>query len=73
MIQKVKLISKKKFGKAALNKNIKTFIMQKISLISKITIVLAWKTQIVLMILEKNIITAQYFDFLNVFSRNQLS
>ena len=43
--QKIELINKKKFAKAALNKNIEVFVvhMSFLSLGSKMTIHLAWK------------------------------
>ena len=67
--QKIKLINKEKFAKAALDENIKTFVVH-ISFLSlkfKIIIYSARKVHIVLLLAKKVTITTKYLDFVDVF------
>ena len=63
------LINKKEFAKAALNEDIKIFLVYVASLTLKITIHLAREAQIVLFITEKVTVPAKYLDFADVFSK----
>ena len=65
----VKLIDKKKFAKAALDKNIEAFVVQVASFTSKITIYLVFDVQILLLLVEKVTISVEYFDYADVFSK----
>ena len=69
--QKVELINKKKFVKAALDKNIEAFMVHVsfLSLESKMTIHSAWEAQIALLLAEKVTVPAKYSDFADVFSK----
>ena len=64
----VKLIDQKKFAKAVLDKNIEVFVVHINSLKSKMTIHLARKTQIALLLAKKVTVPVKYLDFANVFS-----
>ena len=68
-IQRVKLINKKEFAKAVLDESIKTFVVYMALLILKITIYLAKKTHIALLIAKKVTISAEYIDFANIFKK----
>ena len=65
--QKVELINKKKFAKIAFDKNIKAFVVNVNSLVSKITIYPVGETQIALLLAKKTIVPAKYLDFADVF------
>ena len=54
-----------------MDENVKAFVvyMNSLSLGSKITIHLAWKAQLALLLAEKVIILAKYLDFADVFSK----
>ena len=69
--QRVELINKKKFAKVALNKNIEAFVVHvsSLSLGSKMTIHLAWKAQIALLLAREVTVLAEYLDFANIFSK----
>lgn len=67
--KQVELINKKEFAKAALNKNIKTFVIYILfpylglkNLIHNLK-----KTQIALLLIKKAIILIKYLDFFNIF------
>ena len=59
--QKVELINKKEFAKAALDENIKPFVayVSSLSLRSKMTIHLAWEAQIALLLAKKVTVAAK--------------
>ena len=59
--QKIELIDKKKFAKAALDENINVFVMHVsfLSVRSKMTINPAWKTQIALLLAKEITIPAE--------------
>ena len=67
--QRVELIDKKEFAKAALNENIKTFVVHVsfLSLRSKMTIHPARDAQIASLLAEEVTVPAKYSDFANVF------
>lgn len=66
--KQVKLIDKKGFAKAGLDKNVKTFVIYVKSLsLSLILIHPAHKAQIVFLIPEEIKILAKYLDFLDIF------
>lgn len=67
--QRVEFINKKKLAKAALDKNVKAFIMHVALLISKMIIHPARKAQIVLFLAKEVTIPAKYLDFADVFSK----
>ena len=69
IIQRIELIDKKEFAKVALDENIETFVlhMSSLSLGSKMTIHLAWKPQIALLLAKEVTISAKYSDFTDVF------
>lgn len=69
--KRVYIISYKKFTIVALDPTKKTFVIHIafLFLSSKITIHLAWKTQIALLIAEEVAITAKYSNYANVFSK----
>ena len=56
----------------ALDGNTKVFIVYVASLTSKITIHLACKVQITLLIIKKVIVLAKYLDFTDVFSKESV-
>ena len=67
--QRVELIDKKEFAKVTLDKNIETFMVY-VNFLSqglRMTIHLAKKVQIFLLIVKKISILAKYLDFANVF------
>ena len=64
----IELINEKKFAQAALDENIEAFIVYITLLILKITIYLARKAQIALLIAKEVIVLAKYTNFGNVFS-----
>lgn len=65
--KQVDIINKKKYAKAALNKNIKTFVVYMAYKSAKMSIYSAQKAQIALLVAEKVIIAAEYLDFIDVF------
>ena len=67
--EKVELINKKEFVKVAFNENIRAFVVHVsfLSLRSKMTIYLARKVRIVLLLVKKVIVSAKYLDFADVF------
>ena len=69
--QRVELIDKKEFAKAALDENIKAFVVHvsSLSLGSKMTIHRARKAQITLLLAEEVTVLAKYSDFADVFSK----
>ena len=69
--QKVELIDKKEFAKAALDENIKIFVVHVscLSLGSKIIIQPAREAQIVSLLAKEVIVPAKYLDFTDVFSK----
>ena len=69
--QRIQLIDKKEFAKAALDENIKAFVIHVSSLspVSKITIYPAREAQIVLLLAGKVTVPAKYSDFADVFSK----
>ena len=67
--QIVELINKKKFAKVVLHKSIEAFLVDMPSHTSKMTIHLAYKAQIALLIIEKFTVLAEYHDFTNVFTK----
>ena len=66
-IQRIELISKKKCAKVALNKNVEAFILHMASLILKMTIHLAWKAKIALLLVENITITVICVDLADIF------
>ena len=69
--RRIELIDKKEFAKAALDENIKAFVVHvsSLSLGSKMTIHPARKAQIASLLAEKITVLAKYSDFANVFSK----
>ena len=69
--QKIELINKKEFAKAALDENIEVFVVHvsSLSLGSKMTIHPAWKAKIALLLAKKVTVPAKYSDFADVFSK----
>ena len=69
--QRVELIDKKEFAKAALDENIEAFVIHvsSLSLGSKMTIHPAREDQIALLLAEKVIVPAEYSDFADIFSK----
>ena len=65
----VEFINKKEFAQAALDKNVKAFMVHVASLSSKISIHPAWKVQIALLMAKEVTILAEYADFADVFSK----
>ena len=70
----VEFINKKKFAKAALDKNVKAFVVHIsfLSLRSKITIHLAWENQIALLLAKEITILVKYADFANIFLKKSI-
>ena len=62
-------INAKKFAKTALNENIEAFIIDIASFASKITIYLAGKFQILLLLTKKIAVPIKYTKFANIFSK----
>lgn len=69
--KQVKLINKKKFAKAVLDKNVKAFVVHVTSWVVSMSIHLAWKAQITLLFAEKVKIPNKYSDISNVFSEKK--
>ena len=69
--RKVELINKKEFAKAALDENIKAFVVHvsSLSLGSKMMIYPARKAEIALLLAKKVTVPAEYSDFADVFSK----
>ena len=67
--QKVEFIHRNEFAKMVLDKKIKAFVIYVSSLKLRITIHLARKTQITLLLAKKVTIPAKYTDFADVFSK----
>ena len=67
--QKVELIHKKEFAKAALDENVEAFVVYVASLTSKMMIHPVYKAQIASFLGEKVTILAKYLDFADVFSK----
>ena len=69
--QRVELIDKKEFAKAALDENIEAFVVYVsfLSLGSKMTIYPAWEAQITSLLAKKVIVSAKYSDFANISSK----
>ena len=65
---RVELIDQKEFAKITLDENIKAFMVHVSSLGSKITIHLARKAQMALLLVKEVIIPAEYLDFADIFS-----
>lgn len=65
----MQIINEKEFVIAALNLTKKTFMIHMAYLGAKILIYLAQKFQITLLITEKVIVLAKYFDFVEIFSK----
>lgn len=63
----IELIHKKEFIKVVLDKDVKFFMVYKASFVSKISIHLAQKAQIVVLITKKVTNVAEYKDFTNMF------
>ena len=70
-IQKIEVNNKKEFAKVALNEKIEAFIVfiSSLSLGLKMTIHLARKAQITLLLVEKVTTLAEYSDFADIFSK----
>ena len=65
--RQVKIIDQKKFAKAALNENVLAFVMHVSSLRSRMTIHLARKAQLALLLAKKVTMPNKYLDFTDVF------
>ena len=63
----MEFINRKEFAKAALNKNVKAFIIYVTLFMSKITIHIAQKARIILLTIKKINILEKPFDFSNFF------
>lgn len=61
------MINQKEFAATALDSGKKAFVVHMAYLGSKITIDLAWESQITLLITEKFVIPAKYLDYADVF------
>lgn len=71
--QRVKIIIKKKFAKVALDENIEVFIVHITSLsLRQITIHLAQKAQIALLIIENINILSKYLDFIDIYLKESI-
>ena len=70
-MQRVELINKKDFAKAALNENIEVFVVyvSSLSLGSKMSIYPAWEAQITSLIAKEVTVRAKYSDFADLFSK----
>ena len=64
---RVKLINQNTFARAVLDENIEAFVIYVSSLGSKITIHLAKKAQITLLLAKKVTVLAKYSDFADIF------
>ena len=65
--QRVKIIVRKKFAKAALDENVEAFMVHVSSLKSKMTIHSARKAQLALLLAEEITVPTKYSDFADVF------
>ena len=65
--RQVKIINQKEFAKAALDKNVETFVVHVSSLGSKISIDPAREVQLALLLTKKVTVLVKYSDFANVF------
>ena len=63
----LKIIDQKEFAKAALDKNVETFVVHVSSLGSKMTIHPARKAQLALLLAKKVTVLAKYSDFADIF------
>ena len=70
IIRQVELIDQKEFAKAILDENIEAFVVHVSSLELRMTIYLARKAQLALLLAEKITILAKYLDFAYVFLKN---
>ena len=70
-ISHIKLIDKKEFTKAVLDKNLKAFIVHMFFLNLEL-INLDKETQITSLLIEKIIVLDEYLDFTNIFSKQQV-
>ena len=68
-IRPVKLINKKEFDKAALDENVEAFVVYVASVTLKMMIYLAREEQIVLLLAKEVTVSAEYTNFINVFSK----
>ena len=66
--RQVEIINQKKFAKAALDENVKVFVVYVSSLGSKMTIYTAREAQLALLLAEKVTVPIKYSDFADVFS-----
>ena len=65
--RQVEIIDRKKFAKTALDENVKVFVVHVSSLGSKMTIHLARKAQLALLLAEEVTVPTKYSDFADVF------
>lgn len=72
MTCQVELISKNKFLEAVWDKNVKAFIAYINNLTAKIIILLAKKSSIFLLLVEKVLILTKYLDFADFFSKKSI-
>ena len=72
--QRVEFINKKEFAQAALDKNVEAFVMHVsfLSLRSKMTIHPAWEAQIMLLLIKKVTVPAEYLNFADIFSKKSV-
>ena len=66
--RQVKIIDQKKFARAALNENFEAFVMHVSFLRLRMSIHLARKAQLALLLIKEVIVPVEYLDFADVFS-----